>query len=142
MSNYSKEEIRAFAEKDMRISKLAMVKSLIEKLDLEDVYEVDKVTMLAEKYVDYVYAKRGQVVNVSDSTKQVDWEQIAIGLNLASPNSQNIKILNCVFNEYKKAHKASANPKDILVHITDKFGRYPAKTESVKKIVESLNLKG
>jgi len=136
---YSEKEIQAFAEKDMRISKLAIVKSLIEKLSLEDVYEVNKVKVLAEKYVDYIYAKRGQVGCVAESTEhKVNWEQIAIGLNLAIPNSQNVKILNHLVDEYKKANKASANPADILVHIINTFGKYPTKTESIEKVVKSF----
>ena len=148
---YSKEEVKAFAAKDLRISKLAIVKSLIEKLSEEDVNEVCKVTDLAERYIDYVYeerrdkqerketTKRGQVASVGDNTKhEPNWEQIALGLNLAIPNSQNIKILNQVADEYKKATKASANPKDILVHIINTFGKYPHNPESVSKVVESL----
>lgn len=156
MSNYSKEEIKEFKAKDLRISKLAIVKSLIEKS--EDIYDVQKITELAENYIDYIYeerrdnteyrdaTKRGQVGCVADSTEhKLNWEQLAIGLNLAIPNATNIKILNQVSDEYNKAHKASANstvagmsPADILVHILNTFGRYPAKTESVKKIVQSL----
>ena len=153
---YSEKEIKSFAEKDLRISKLAIVKSLIEKLPLEDVEKAHKITELSEKYVDYVYkerketTKRGQakptssaqVASVGDDTKGTKWEQIALGLNLAIPNSQNIKILNQVADEYKKATKASANPKDILVHIMGTFGKYPHNPESVSKVVESLNLKG
>jgi len=111
---YTKEEIKNFAEKDLRISKLAIVKSLIEKLLLEDVYEVNKVKVLAEKYVDYIYAKRGQVGCVAESTEHK------------------------VIDEYKKANKASANPADILVHIINTFGKYPTKTESIEKVVKSF----
>ena len=150
---YSKEEIKAFAQKDLRISKLAIVKSLIEKLPLEEIYEVNKVEKLAERYVDYIYAerkettKRGQakptsyadVASVGDNTEGTKWEQIAKGLNLAIPNSQNIKILNQVTDEYKKAYKASANPDDILVHIINTFGKYPHNPESVEKVVQSFN---
>jgi len=149
MGQYTEKEIQEFRDKDLRISKLAIVKSLIEKLPLEEIYEVNKVKELAEKYVDYVYeerketTKRGQAGCVASNTKP-DWGQIAIGLNLAIPNSQNIKILNQVLGEYKKANKASANPNDVLVHILNTFGKYPAKTESVEKVVQSLteNLKG
>lgn len=142
---YSEKEVKAFAEKDLRISKLAITKSLIEKLPLEDVYEVQKVIELAKKYIDYVYAERsvkgGSVGDVADSTKhKPNWEQLAIGLNLAIPTSQNIKILNQVIDEYKKAYKASANPSEILVHIFNTFGKYPTKTESVSKVID--NLKG
>jgi len=151
MSNYSKEEIAAFNEKDLRISKLAITKSLIEKS--EDIYDVQKITDLVEKYIDYVYTerrdatKRGQAEPtssadagcVASNTEDTNWEQIAEGLNLAIPTSQNIKILNRVVDEYKKAHKASANPTDILTHIIDTFGKYPTNTESVEKVLKSLN---
>jgi len=136
---YTKDEIKSFEEKDLRISKLAIVKSLIEKLPLEDVYEVKKITELTEKYVDYVYLKRGEAGCVSSVTKhEVNWEQIAIGLNLAIPNSQNVKMLNHLIDEHKKATKASVNPKAVLVHILKVFGQYPTKIESVTKVLESL----
>ncbi len=144
MSNYSKEEIAEFKAKDLRISKLAITKSLIEKS--EDIYDVEKVTELTEKYIDYVYeerrnvAKRGQDAGcvASDAKHTTNWEQIAIGLNLAIPNAINVKILNQVTDEYKKANKASANPKDVLVQILNVFGKYPTKTESVEKIVKVI----
>lgn len=144
---YSKEEVKAFAKKDLRISKLAIIKSLIEKLSEEDVNEVCKITELAKKYVDYVYeerketTKRGQAGCVASDTKHtVNWEQIALGLNLAIPNATNVKILNQILYEYKEAYKASANPKDVLVCCIDKFGTYPTKSSSAEKVVR--NLKG
>lgn len=145
MGNYTREEIKSFVEKDLRISKLAIVKSLIEKLPLEDVCEVNKITELSEKYVDYVYeerketTKRGQAGCVASNTEGTKWEQIAQGLNLAIPNSQNIKMLNLLLDEYKKAYKASANPDSILVHIINTFGEYPTKTKSVETVLKSLN---
>lgn len=140
---WTKEEIVAFKEKDMRISKLAIIKSLIEKLSEEDVCEVQKVIKLTEEYVNYVYTERstkGDAVGcVADPTKhKPNWEQLAIGLNLAIPNSQNIKILNQILDEYKTASKASANPKDVLNCCIEKFGTYPTKTESVSKVVKQL----
>ena len=131
-------------EEGLIISKLAIVKSLIEQRKMEDIYDVQKITDLAEKYVDYVYekrketTKRGQVASVGDNTEGTKWEQIAEGLNLAIPNSQNIKMLNLLLDEYKKAYKASANPSDILVHIINTFGEYPTKTKSVETVVKSL----
>ena len=146
MSNYSKEEVKAFAEKDLRISKLAILKSLIENCSEEEMYEVNKVTKLAERYIDYVYAerkdaiKRGQAGCVAgDDTKGIKWEQVAERLNLAKPNTENTKILNRVLDAYKQVNKASANPSDVLVHIVNTFGAYPTKTESVKIILKSLN---
>ena len=150
MGQWTKEEVKSFAEKDLRISKLAITKSLIEKS--EDIYDVEKVTKLVEKYIDYVYeerkkiterketTKRGQVGCVAGSTEhKVNWEQVAIGLNLAIPNATNVKMLNQILDEYKEANKASANPKDILTHIINTFGQYPTKTESVEKVVKSLD---
>lgn len=141
MSNYSKEEIQEFKNKDLRISKLAIVKSLIEKLSLEDVYGVEKITELAGKYIDYVYiernTKRDDAGCITGNTIW-QWGEIATGLNIAIPNSQNIKILNQIADEYKKAYKAIANPDDILVHIMNTFGRYPEKQSSIKTILESL----
>lgn len=148
---WTKEDVKSFAEKDLRISKLAITKSLIEKLPLEEIYDVNEVKELAEKYVDYVYeersTKRGQAKPtssadagcVASNTEGTKWEQIAKGLNLAIPNSQNIKMLNLLLDEYKKAYKASANPSDILVHIINTFGEYPTKTKSVETVVKSLN---
>lgn len=144
---YTKDEIKAFASKDLRISKLAITKSLIEKS--EDIYAVEKVTNLAERYINYVYeerreaTKRGSVGIVADETKHTtNWEQVAVGLNLAIPNAVNIKILNQVLDEYKQANKASANPLDVLTCCMQKFGSYPTKTGSVSKVIESLKQKG
>ena len=95
---YSKEEVKAFENKDLRISKLAITKSLIEKLPLEDIYDVKKVTELVEKYINYVYEERstkgGSVGCVADSIKLPNWEQLAEGLNFAIPNAENIKLYN------------------------------------------------
>ena len=146
MGQYTKEEIKVFEDKELRIVRQAILKKLIEKCKLDDVYyEVKKITELNEKYVDYVYTdrkettKRGQVGCVANSTEGTKWEQIAKGLNLAIPNSQNIKMLNLLLDEYKRAYKASANPSDILVHIINTFGEYPTKTKSVETVVKSLN---
>jgi len=140
---YTKDEIKAFADKDLRISKLAITKSLIEKS--EDIYDVQKITELAEKYIDYVYeerrnvAKRGSAGDVASDTKHTtNWEQIAVGLNLAIPNAVNIKILNQVADEYKKANKASANPKNVLTCCIEKFGKYPTNPSSAEKVVKQL----
>ena len=139
---YSSEEIAGFKAKDLRISKVAILKSLIEKCSEEDVHEVKKIVELAEEYINYVYAerstKRGSVGCVADSETTVNWVCLAEGLNFAKPNTVNIKILNEVFNEYKQVNKANANPSDILTHIFSRFGKYPNNLSSVKVILESL----
>ena len=152
--SYTEAEKQIFRDKELRIVRQAILKKLIEKCKLEDVYGVSKVIELSEKYVDYVYeerrdkqerketTKRGQVASVGDNTKhEPNWEQVATGLNFAIPNSQNVKILNQVADEYKKATKANANPADVLVCCIDKFGTYPTKSSSAEKVVKQL-LKG
>ena len=134
---YTKEEIQGFKEKDLRISKLAILKSLIEKCDLEDVNEVLPITGRVDRYMEYINGVTGGCVATSEEV--VDWGEIAVGLNLAIPNATNIKMLNVLLDEHKKAgKKASANPSDILTHIINRFGQLPTKLESVKKILETL----
>jgi len=130
---YTEKEIKSFAEKDLRISKLAIVKSLIEKLSLEDIYGVNKIIDLSEKYIDYVYSERK-----GDTEMAIDWAHLAEGLNLAKPNTANIKILNLLLDKYKQVNKASANPSDVITHIFRRFGKYPEKQNSIKIILESL----
>jgi len=137
MAQYTKEEIKVFEDKELRIVRQSILKKLIEKCKLEDVYGVTKIIELTEDYVDYVYTERRTKEGQADSTKP-DWEQLAIGLKLAIPNAKNIKILNSLWNEYKQANKASVSPSDILFHIIDWFGKYPTKQESIKTILESL----
>lgn len=156
---YTKEEIKVFEDKELRIVRQAILKKLIDNCSKEDVYGVTKVTELTERYVDYVYSERSNGAERRDATKRglakptssadagcvasntegTKWEQIAQGLNLAIPNSQNIKMLNLLLDEYKKAYKASANPDSILVHIINTFGEYPTKTKSVETVLKSLN---
>jgi len=137
MPNYTKEEIKAFEQKDLRIARESILKPLIERLDLEDVENVQKVTEICEKYINYVYngVNGSNVVTIQDD---IDWEGIAKGLNLAEPNGTNIKILNLIVDEYNKSHKASANPADILSTISNQFGKYPTNKASVPQVLETL----
>ena len=109
---------------------------------MEDVYEVNKICGIADKYVSYVYninENPTAIGCVADGSKVTyNWAEIAEGLNLAIPNEENIKILNLLVDEYKKANKASANPSLILSHIMSSFGRYPTNEGSVGIILNSL----
>ncbi len=144
MGKYTKEEIKVFENKELRIVRQAILKKLIEKCKLEDVYEVKPVTELSERYVDYVYEERKDKQERKETTKRgqvemaLNWVHFAEGLNFAKPNTVNIKILNEVLNEYKQVDKANANPSYILAHIFSHFGKYPEKTESVSKVIKSL----
>lgn len=137
MSNYSKEEIKSFEQKDLRISKLAILKSLIEKCDVEAVNEVKPICDLTSEYINYVYGVSVSCVADGKETT-IQWGQIAEGLNLAIPNAINIKMLNLLIDEYKKANKASANPSVVLNHVISRFGKYPTKSGGVLKVLESL----
>ena len=133
---YSKEDKEAFRLKDERIAKQALLKSLIEKCDIQDVYDVTLICELADKYLQYVNGVSGNVVATKDS---VDWESTAEGLNIVVPNAENIKILDLIVSEYKnQTGDNNIIPANVLTHILKYFGRYPAKQESVSKVVSSL----
>ena len=135
---YSKEEIKSFEAKDLRISKLAIIKKLIEKLDIEEVQEPENTVFpLVNKYVNYVYEEKENEVKMEDKKEvSISWVQTAEGLSLAIPDATNIKMLDMLSREYNKAHKASINPSDLLSFIMTKFGRYPTKQQNVVKVLE------
>jgi len=134
---YSDDEIAAFAAKDLRITKLAIQKELIRKLDMEDVREPeDTLFELCDKYVKYTYEPIKETNLEDEKEMKISWVQIAEGLSLAIPDATNIKMLDVIVDEYKKAHKASINPSELLSYITTKFGRYPSKQQNVDKVLE------
>jgi hypothetical protein len=135
---YSKEEIKAFESKDLRIARESILKPLIEKLDIEDVYNVPKVTELCEQYIEYVYKglQNGDSVSgVANGEVALDWRQIAEDGKLPEPNETNIKILDLVVGEYKKVNEADINPLELLVRIVERYGTYPTKKESISKVL-------
>lgn len=137
--NYTEEEKQEFRDRDLRIAKESVLKDLIGRLDLEEIYDVEKVIALADKYVNYVYEKLN-VINLEDK-KEVEksWVHIAEGLNLATPNPTNIKALNTIkelLDECQTVNNASVNPSDILNFIMTKFGKYPTNQKGISKIVE------
>ena len=137
---YSKEEIEAFRLKDLRISKLAIMKELIRKLDMEVVNEPDEVLFpLVDKYVKHVYKdmESKDEENSKQEVEAVSWVQLAEGLKLAKPSEQNIKILDAIMAEYKELHKAGINPSSLLKLCVTSYGAYPKKQQSVKSIVET-----
>ena len=138
--SYSSEEIAAFAAKDLRITKLAIQKELIRKLDMEDVCEPKNTLFeLCDKYVKYTYEPIKETNLEDEKEMEISWVQIAEGLSLAIPDAANIKMLDVIADEYKKAHKASINPSDLLSYVTTKFGRYPSKQQNVDKVLEALS---
>lgn len=133
--SYTNTEIKSFEQKDKRICKQAILKKLIEKLPLEDVYEVNGLTELAEKYVTYVYGEQESVCNTG-SVVSIDWEEVAGSEQLLLPTEQNIKILDSIWNECKDSFKC---PVELLLYIIEKYGKYPTKEKSVDVIVKNLN---
>ena len=144
MPKYSKEEIKVFEDKELRIVRQAILKVLIKACKQEDIYGIDKVTELSEKYVDYVYSERkterkmGCASGVTGEKEEIKWVELAKGLNLAIPNEENIKILNLIIDEYNKTHKASTNPIEVLSHIMATFGKYPISQKSVSVVLDSI----
>ena len=144
---YSAEEIKAFADKDLRITKIAICKSLIEKLSMEEINDTEKVFELADKYVDYIYG-----VSALDSRTHVDKgiesgtepeERVVYKLDLASiPNEAETKILDAIFAEYKsQCPKGKTLNYTKLCNSTIKaFGKYPTSKSSVSKVMSVVKL--
>lgn len=137
---YSKEEIEAFRLKDLRISKLAIMKELIRKLDMEVVNEPEEVLFpLVDRYVRHVYKDMESKDEEESKTEveEVSWVQLAEGLKLAIPNQQNIKILDAIMAEYKELHKASANPSSMLKLCITSWGKYPKNKSNNQLVIET-----
>lgn len=138
---YSKEEIAGFEAKDLRISKLAILKSLIEKLDMEVVCEVNKICELTDKYVDFVYNGVKPVVCSDEvtSTNEIDWMKEAETVSVPIPTPENIKILRLVMDEYKQNVSAEGvEPGKLLSIIYKARGKYPTKVSSVPLVLKLI----
>lgn len=138
MGNYSKEEIKGFEEKDKRISKLALLKSLIEKLSVEEIYDTKTIFELADKYVDYVYDRVKPAVCSSKAVAEISWEEVAKEINVTIPNETNIKVLNVLMDEYKTKFKVGVNKATLLSHIIKAHGKYPTNLNSISLILEQI----
>lgn len=148
--SYTKEEVQKFEAKDKRISKLAILKSLIEKLPLEVVYEVNKICELTDKYVDFVYNGAKPVVcsdevtsSVKTSVKSdtIDWKKEAAYGSVPVPTPENIKILRLVMDEYKQTvigKGVEINPAALLSTIYKARGKYPTKCSSVPLVLKLI----
>jgi len=148
---YSEEDKAAFAAKDKRISELAILKSLIEKLPLEVVYEVNKICELTDKYVDYVYngvmreqtcEKSATAIVCGDgTTSEIDWIKEAETVSVPIPTPENIKILRLVMDEYKQTvigKGIKICPSYLLSTIYKARGKYPTKKSSVPLVLKLI----
>lgn len=144
MAKYSEAEKKAFREKDLRISKLSLLKVCIDKVsDLEELDDKkDEIKSIVSDFLDFVY-KNGSTVGVPQPTDSIDWPKIAEGLDFAAPNETNIKVLNDILSEYKKeSQKANDNPSaaaaEILQWSMKHYHRYPTRKASGKQVIDNL----
>lgn len=140
---YTENEIKAFEKKDVRISRLAVLKSLIESLSVEEIYEVEKVSALAEQYVKYVYGD-GSSANETLSVVSehpglpvdlVDWVKLAKEQGIAIPNDKSLLVLDTIWSKYKRQYGADEGPTNVLTSIIKKYGKYPTSLNSVDKVM-------
>lgn len=135
---YSDDDKKSFAAKDLRISKLAILKSLIEKLPAEEIYEESKVCSLADKYIDYVYSGVKPVVCSDEAVAKIDWKIVAESVSVPIPTTDNIKVFNLIIDEYKKESKMGIAPDLLLKTIFKARGKYPTKKSSVLLVLELI----
>lgn len=137
---YSKDEIDAFNKKDKRISRLSILRDVLPKFDLEGIENVQEITELAEKYVNYVYngVIGGGAIAMPEQT---DWDKLSENLNLRLPKGIEVKMLNLIVDEYKNSTGENVNPINVIQLVMDRFGTYPTKQASVEKVINIL-LKG
>ena len=144
MANYSKEEIKAFESKDLRINRCAILKSILEnQMTMEEKSKHEEICKLADKYVDYIYEglscdKKDEPVVCSDkAVLEINWKQEAESVNIPIPNSKNIEILLHILEEYKKNNNGAEIRTDDLLHtVYRKYNKYPTNKASTSKILE------
>jgi hypothetical protein len=139
---YSKEDIKKFDEKDLRISKIAILKSLIES-GRNSADEVNENCVLAEQYVNYLYSeltceKKDEPVACSDKVvRDINWKQEAESMDVPVPNEKNIEVLLSIIEGYKEKHGgAKVTPNNLLATIYKAYNKYPTNKASTSKILE------
>ena len=151
---YSKGEIAGFEAKDLRITKIAVCKSLIEKLSVEEINDTEKVFELADKYVDYIYGnvdkgiESGTVSDLSkksdSSVERCDFATIASMNKLPIPTEKEIVILTELYHEYKnlipKEQASEINSAGLCSEVIKAFGKYPSIKNSIEKVLSVVKL--
>ena len=146
MPNYSPEEIKGFQEKDLRINRVAVIKSLIES-GRNSANEVEENCMIVEQYVKFIY----NVIETKEQTKngtkpfeyvKPDWVLIGTG---TIPTQEEIKVLDLLWIEYRqlcsgKEQKVSLNPVLLCDLIIKVFGKYPTNKNSISKVLSKIKL--
>lgn len=140
MANYSKEEIESFEKKDLRINRVAILKSLIESGKV-GVNEVLENCQIAEQYVEFIYNGLPCEKEKKQETKikEIDWEEEAKLMEVPIPTVQNIKVLTAIKAEFKKrSGGVEICPNHLLDQVYKKFGKYPTSVSSVETVLKSL----
>jgi len=144
MGNYSKEEVQAFNDKDLRINRVAILKSLLESGRSEN-DQIEENCEMANAYVDFVYnglpdAGVGDRQSVKElvvpDTSTIDWIGLAKDNKLAVPD--NIKVFDRLWDEYKKEYGVGSNPAKLLSDVYSAFHKYPTKMDSIKTVLTKI----
>ena len=147
MGQYSAEEIKGFNEKDLRINRVAICKSLIES-GRNKSNEVKENCEMANAYVEFVYNGlsdagvgdgHGDLIPVVSNTPEestVDWIGLAKDNKLAVPD--NIKVLDRLWDEYKKEYGVGSNPTKLLSDVYGAYHKYPTKMDSIKTVLKRI----
>jgi len=144
MGQYSAEEIVAFNEKDLRINRVAICKSLIES-GRNKSNEVKENCEMANAYVEFVYNglpdagvgdRQSVKALVVPDTSTIDWIGLAKDNKLAVPD--NVKVLDRLWDEYKKEYGVGSNPAKLLSDVYSAFHKYPTKMDSIKTVLTKI----
>ena len=146
MSNYSSEEIKVFEDKDRRINRVAILKSLIGS-GRNNEEQIKENCEMANAYVEFVYnglpdvgvdVGQGVQVLVAPDTMEstIDWKSIATDNKLAVP--ENIKVLDRLWDEYKKEYGVGSNPAKLLSDVYNAYHKYPTKMDSIETVLTRI----
>jgi len=146
MGQYSQEEIKGFNEKDLRINRVAILKSLLES-GRNNEEQIKENCEMANAYVDFVYnglpdagvgdGQSVEVLVVPDTEESsIDWKGLATDNKLAVPD--NIKVLDRLWDEYKKEYGVGSNPAKLLSDVYDAYHKYPTKMDSIKTVLTKI----
>ena len=148
MNNYSKEEIKSFEAKDLRITKIAILKSLIESGgNGNGDAEIEENCKIIDKYVNYIYGVKPVVcsdevtssVQTSVKSDTIDWKKEAEAGEVPIPTPENIKILRLVMDEYKQNVSVEGiKPSKLLAAIYITRGKYPINESSVPLVLKLI----
>ena len=134
---YSEKEIKAFEAKDLRINRVALLKSLIES-GRNTNENVEENKEIADKYVKYIYGL--EVVCNDKKEAEIDWKSEAESMGVPIPTPENIKILRLVMDEYKKVKGGvKIAPNTLLNTIYKARNKYPTNVSSVSLVLKLIN---